>query len=81
MFTERIAYSEHFFQAQVPRTKRYLLYIKSDNGMANDPFVDFPVEWVLLALGYTQHLQHFQFHLGENHSFRCKEGNRFHNLT
>ena len=26
MFTARIAYSADFFQSQVPRTKRYLLY-------------------------------------------------------
>ena len=26
--------------------------------------VDFPVEWALLALGYTQPLQHFPSHLG-----------------
>ena len=27
MFTARISYSEDFFQSQVPRTKRYLLYL------------------------------------------------------
>ena len=27
MFTMRIAYSMDFFQSQVPRTKRYLLYL------------------------------------------------------
>ena len=27
MFTARIAYSAYFFQSQVPRTKRYLLYM------------------------------------------------------
>ena len=24
------------------------------NGVGNDPFVDFPGEWALLTLGYTQ---------------------------
>ena len=28
--------------------------------LGNDPFVDFPGEWVLLDLGYTQPLQHFR---------------------
>ena len=28
VFTARIAYSADFFQSQVPRTKRYLLYVK-----------------------------------------------------
>ena len=31
--------------------------------MGIDPFVDFPGEWALLALGYTQPLQHFHSHL------------------
>ena len=37
------------------------------NGMGNDPFVDFPVQWAdwaLLALGYTQPFQNFPSHLG-----------------
>ena len=33
------------------------------NGMGNDPFVDYRGEWVLVALGYTQPLQHFTSHL------------------
>ena len=33
------------------------------NGMGIDPFVDFLGEWALLALGYTQPLQHFHSHL------------------
>ena len=32
--------------------------------MGNNPFVDFPVEWSLLAFWYTQPLQHFPSHLG-----------------
>ena len=35
----------------------------SCNGMGIDPFVDFPGEWALLDLGYTQPLQHFHSHL------------------
>ena len=31
--------------------------------MGNDPFVDFPGEWEMLALGYTQPLQHFTSYL------------------
>ena len=31
--------------------------------MGNDPFVDFSGEWALLALVYTQTLQHFTSHL------------------
>ena len=30
--------------------------------MGNDPFVDFPGEWALLAFRYTQPLQHFTSH-------------------
>ena len=36
---------------------------QSSNRMGNDPFVDFPGELALLALGYTQPLQHFTSHL------------------
>ena len=32
-------------------------FIRRFNGMGNDPFVDFPGEWALLALEYTQPLQ------------------------
>ena len=31
--------------------------------MGIDPFVDFPGEWALLALGYMQPLQYFTSHL------------------
>ena len=38
--------------------------ISNGMGIEHDPFVDFPVEWALLALGYTQPLQQFPSHLG-----------------
>ena len=36
--------------------RNFTLSICSDNGMGIDLFVDFPGEWALLALGYTQPL-------------------------
>ena len=35
-----------------------LRLVIASNGMGIDPFVDFPGEWALPALGYTQPLQH-----------------------
>ena len=37
--------------------------VNTCNRMKIDLSVDFPGEWALLALGYTQPLQHFHSHL------------------
>ena len=50
--------SSKFFHICMLRNIRRL-----HNGMGNDLFVDFPGWWALLALGYTQPLQHFTSHL------------------
>ena len=41
MFTARIAYSADFFQSQVPRTKRYLLYLPKKFRISNIPHEKF----------------------------------------
>ena len=43
MFTVRIAYSADFYQSQVPRTKRYLLYL-GENEPALPPNSDLSLD-------------------------------------
>ena len=47
-----------YFSQQFPKPGRNVF-----NGMGIDPFVDFPGDSALLALEYTQPLQHFHSHL------------------
>ena len=57
MFTARIAYSPDFFQSQVPRTKRYLLYtIKGGSPSQTNNingYLEMRVRWIHSLFSYA----------------------------